>query len=150
MEDKLQEELKRARRYNHPLSVIMADIDHFKIFNDTHGHPGGDLILRQVAELLQTTVRDIDFVARYGGEEFLIILTETSKARGLEVAERIRGAVAREHFADAETQPGGRLTLSLGVATFPEDVGEADHLVQRADVALYSAKRAGRDRVCGA
>ena len=150
MEEKLQEELRRARRYRHPLSVIMADIDHFKLFNDTHGHPEGDLVLRKVAEVLVAKARDSDFIARYGGEEFLIILPETFKPHALVVAERIRGAVAQTSFAIAKTLPDERLTLSLGVATFPDDLGEGGDLVQRADEALYAAKQAGRDRVCGA
>jgi diguanylate cyclase (GGDEF)-like protein len=150
MEEKLQEELRRARRYRHPLSVIMADIDHFKLFNDTHGHPEGDLVLRKVAEALVAKARNIDFIARYGGDEFLIILPETSKTHALGVAERIRGAVAQTSFTNAETLPGRRLTLSLGVATFPDDLGEGGDLVQRADEALYAAKQTGRDRVCGA
>ncbi len=150
LEERLQEELRRAQRYHHPLSLIMADIDYFKQYNDTHGHPQGDVILRQVAGLLQAQARETDFVARYGGEEFLIIMPETSKAAGMEMAERIRTGMGRNQFAHAETQPGGRLTISLGVAAFPEDLTGASDLLQKADNALYNAKHAGRDRVCGA
>jgi diguanylate cyclase (GGDEF)-like protein len=150
LDERLQEELLRAQRYHHPLSVIMADLDHFKNYNDRHGHPAGDVILRQVASLLQSHVRETDFVARYGGEEFVALLPETAKDSGLEVAEKIRAAVEAACFPHAETQPGGRLTISLGVATFPEDLAEAHNLISKADEALYRAKRAGRDRVCSA
>lgn len=149
LEKRLQDELRRAQRYHHPLSLIMADIDHFKHYNDTHGHPQGDVVLRQVAGLLRSNVRETDFVARYGGEEFLIILPETTKEGGLHAAEKIRLAVETKSFAHAETQPGGRLTLSLGVATYPEDLAEGQGLIHKADEALYAAKRAGRNRVFG-
>lgn len=150
LDERMQVEILRAKRYRHPLSVMMIDIDHFKNYNDTHGHPEGDVILKQVADLLQIHVRETDVVARYGGEEFLILLTETSKAAALEVAEKIRAAVGKQPFPHADSQPEGRLTISLGVATFPEDLAEAGNLVQKADAALYTAKRTGRNRVCGA
>jgi diguanylate cyclase (GGDEF)-like protein len=127
----------------------LIDIDNFKPYNDTHGHPQGDVILQQVARLLQATVRETDFVARYGGEEFVVLLPETPKGLGIEIAERIRAAVAAAQFPYAETQPGGKLTVSLGAATFPEDLMEARDLIYKADQALYRAKRAGRDRICG-
>jgi len=149
LEERLQDELRRAQRYQHPLSVIMVDIDHFKHYNDIHGHPQGDIILRQVAHVLRARVRETDFVARYGGEEFLILLPETPKAAGLHVAEKIRIAVQATPFPHAETQPGGRLTISLGIVTFPDDLPEPADLVQCADQALYHAKRSGRNRVCG-
>lgn len=99
---------------------------------------------------MRSNVRETDFVARYGGEEFLIILPETTKEGGLQAAEKIRLVVETESFAHAETQPGGRLTLSLGVATYPEDLAEGQGLIHKADEALYAAKRAGRDRMFGA
>lgn len=150
LDERMQVEILRAKRYRHPLSVIMIDIDHFKNYNDTHGHPEGDVTLKQVADLLRIHVRETDVVARYGGEEFLILLTETSKAAALEVAEKIRAAVGKQPFPHAGTQPEGKLTISLGVATFPEDLTDASNLVKKADDALYTAKRAGRNRVCGA
>ncbi len=150
LEERFQNELRRAQRYQHPLSAIMADIDHFKNYNDTHGHLAGDAILRQVADLLRTTVRETDAVARYGGEEFLILLPETSKGAAIEVAEKIRAAVQARAFPFADTQPGGGLTLSLGVATFSDAWAEGSALIHRADQALYEAKRSGRNRVSSA
>lgn len=147
-EERVAEEIQRARRYEHPLAMVMADIDRFKRYNDTHGHPQGDVVLQKLARLLQTSVRGTDLVARYGGEEFAILLPETSKAGALAVAEKIRAAVAGHPFPSEETQPGGRLTISLGVATFPEDVKDPAELVHRADEALYRAKAEGRNRVC--
>jgi diguanylate cyclase (GGDEF)-like protein len=98
LDERLHEELRRAQRYHHPLSVIMADLDHFKHYNDTHGHPQGDVILRQVAEVFRAQVRETDFVARYGGEEFVVLLPETTKNLGIEIVERIRAAVAAAPF----------------------------------------------------
>jgi len=145
---RLAEETHRARRYERPLSLIMADIDHFKHYNDTHGHPQGDVLLRELAGVLRSAVRETDFVARYGGEEFVVILPETDRTGALAVAEKVRAAVAAHPFPHCETQPGGRLTISLGVATFPEDLPRLVDLVELADQALYCAKRGGRDRVC--
>ena len=137
----------RAKRYQHPLSAIMADIDYFKNYNDVHGHLEGDVILKQIAELLRFHVRETDVVARFGGEEFLILLTETAKAEALEVAEKIRAAVSVRPFPHAGTQPEGKLTISLGVATSSADLSEARELISKADHALYVAKQAGRNRV---
>ncbi len=127
----------------------MADIDHFKTYNDTHGHPQGDRLLRDLAGVLRANVRDTDFVARYGGEEFAIILPETDEASGLAVAEKVRAAVAAHPFPLAEYQPGGALTISLGAATYlGEPPSAEEYLVQRSDQALYRAKQTGRNRVC--
>lgn len=147
-QERLGDELRRARRYNHPLSVIMADIDHFKHYNDTHGHLAGDEVLQALAGLLRANVRDTDLVARYGGEEFVVLLPETSREGALAVAEKIRAAVAAHAFPHRETQPGGCLTISLGVATFPEDLKEPAALIRHADKALYRAKALGRNQVC--
>jgi diguanylate cyclase (GGDEF)-like protein len=123
---------------------MMSDVDHFKQFNDTHGHLKGDEALRCVAKVLKECSRDVDCVARYGGEEFLIILPETPTKGAVEVAERIRERLAAEAVA------GGRLTLSIGVAEFPAN-GEGDEaLIAAADAALYQAKGEGRDRVVAA
>lgn len=145
----LDEEIRRARRYHRPLSLIMADIDHFKHYNDTHGHPQGDIVLQELAAVLRGAVRETDLLARYGGEEFVVILPETDKEGALNVAEKVHAAIAAHPFPLCESQPGGRLTISLGVAAFPEDLPEPVDLVMRADHALYRAKREGRDRVCG-
>jgi len=147
LDERMQVEMLRAKRYQHPLSAIMADIDYFKNYNDVHGHLEGDVILKQIAELLRFHVRETDVVARFGGEEFLILLTETAKAEALEVAEKIRAAVSVRPFPHAGTQPEGKLTISLGVATSSADLSEARELISKADHALYVAKQAGRNRV---
>lgn len=145
--EKLEEEIKRAVRYKKSLSLIMVDIDYFKHYNDTHGHQAGDNVLRDIALLLKKGVRELDIVARYGGEEFCIILPETGKQVAMNLAERIRVSVPAQPFPFKETQPDGNLTISLGVATFPDDAKSSDNLVTAADSALYKAKGNGRNRV---
>ncbi len=141
------EELERAKRYDRRLSLVMADIDNFKHYNDTHGHQKGDVVLKGVAECIKNTLRVNDVPARYGGEEFAIILPETAKDTAVKVAERIRMEVEKKDFQGEEKQPGGSLTISIGVATFPDDGTTVDELVKKADEALYRAKRKGRNRV---
>jgi diguanylate cyclase (GGDEF)-like protein len=140
-EEALGQELHRAERYRMPLSLIMADIDHFKRYNDTHGHPTGDQALKAVASILTETTRRADVVARYGGEELVLILPLTPKDSALLVAEKLRGAIENAAF------PEGRLTISLGVATYPKDGTSSPDLIKAADDALYQAKQAGRNRV---
>lgn len=147
---RLEEEILRARRFHHPVSLIIADIDYFKLYNDLHGHLLGDALLRGVAEVLQGNVRTIDVVARYGGEEFVIILVQTGKEEALNVAEKLRKAVEEKTFPFQESQPGGNLTMSFGVATFPMDAKDPDGLIKRADDALYRAKEEGKNRVFAA
>jgi diguanylate cyclase (GGDEF)-like protein len=137
----LASEVSRSRRNHHSFAVLMMDVDHFKTYNDTHGHLAGDEVLVRVSRILKESIRDIDFPTRYGGEEFLVLLPETSIDRAVEVAERIRTRLASETFA------GGRITLSAGVASFPEFGETAEAVIMCADVALYEAKREGRDRV---
>ncbi len=137
----LASEVSRSRRNHHSFAVLMMDVDHFKTYNDTHGHLAGDEVLVRVSRILKESIRDIDFPTRYGGEEFLVLLPETSLDRAVEVAERIRTRLASETFA------GGRITLSAGVASFPEFGETAEAVIMCADVALYEAKREGRDRV---
>jgi len=137
----LASEVSRSRRNHHSFAVLMMDVDHFKTYNDTHGHLAGDEVLVRVSRILKESIRDIDFPTRYGGEEFLVLLPETSIERAVEVAERIRTRLASETFA------GGRITLSAGVASFPEFGETAEAVIMCADVALYEAKREGRDRV---
>jgi diguanylate cyclase (GGDEF)-like protein len=144
----LHDELKRAGRYKQNLSLLMIDVDYFKHYNDTHGHLMGNDVLREIAHILKRDIRDIDIVARYGGEEFSIILPQTNKDKAAVTAERIRAAVEGFNFYKGETQPGGRVTVSMGVATFPEDGKSSVEVVGRADEALYQAKREGRNRVC--
>lgn len=144
---KLEEETKRTERYKKSISLIMLDIDFFKHYNDTHGHQAGDNVLRDIALLLKKGVRELDIVARYGGEEFCIILPETGKQVARNLAERIRVSLSKQPFPFKETQPNGNLTISLGVATFPDDAKSSDNLVTAVDRALYKAKENGRNRV---
>ena len=139
-------EVERSQRSGLPLSLLMLDVDHFKQFNDTFGHPAGDEVLRQLARVLTDTRRANDVVARYGGEEFAVILVDTAKFTAAKVAERVRERVAGHDFSDAAPR-AGRLSVSVGVATFPDDGTDAEALVRAADTALYAAKRAGRNRV---
>jgi diguanylate cyclase (GGDEF)-like protein len=146
---RLEEELERARRFDRPCGLIMLDVDHFKAVNDTHGHPAGDEALRRIAGVLNRCVRRIDHVGRYGGEEFIVLLPETGPEGAEALAERIRAAI-RAHPTPLGTELEQRLTASLGVASFPADADSAADLVRAADVALYAAKEAGRDRVARA
>ncbi len=136
--------IARAERYGRRLSLIITDIDHFKSVNDTYGHPVGDKVLRRVAGVLANTARRTDIVARYGGEEFAILMEETDKVGAFHIAERIRKAVAAESFHCENGSFGS--TLSLGIATFPEDAKSKSQLTECADQSLYFAKRNGRNR----
>lgn len=144
---RLEEEVRRAARYGRPLSLIIADMDYFKHYNDTHGHPAGDRVLRDAAACLKKNLRVQDVVARYGGEEFSVILPETDKETALALAERLRRLISEQPFPHQEDQPGGSLTMSFGVASFPMDGGDVKSLVKRADRALYKAKENGRNRI---
>lgn len=145
IEERLPSEIERARRYGRPLSVIFADIDHFKLINDTHGHPAGDAVLRDFGNLLMGQLRNqVDWVARYGGEEFLIVLPESDLAHARLAAERLREFVGAQP-AIWEGKFIAR-TASFGVAQCGPDEGVAD-LLTRADAMLYHAKNEGRDRV---
>ncbi len=144
----LGEEVKRSLRYGRPLSFIMLDIDFFKIYNDQHGHPRGDEVLRILSGLLQQNTRDVDTVFRYGGEEFSVIIPEVGKQEAYAMAERIRRVIQEHVFPYEEDQPDGNLTVSMGVANLPDDAEEGDGLIEMADRALYIAKQTGRNRVC--
>ncbi len=142
----LHQELIRARRFKEPFSVIMVDVDKFKHYNDTNGHLLGDEVLKKVARLIRQECRETDVPARFGGEEFALLLPRTDKDEAKAVAERIRRAVEDEVFINQEKQPGGNLTVSLGVATFPSDATSEEELIGVADIALYEAKSRGRNR----
>jgi diguanylate cyclase (GGDEF)-like protein len=142
LDDAFQRELKLARRHDHDLSVILLDIDHFKQVNDKHGHLNGDQALRAVAQCVQQTIRDSDLLFRFGGEEFIILLSGTGADGSALLAERIRREVERiTPFPDGKTT----LTISLGVTSL-RDEDTIDSLLERADSALYRAKRSGRNR----
>ncbi len=154
MERLLKAEVTRSSRYNHPLSLILIDIDNFKSVNDRFGHTTGDNVLRSLAQMLTEKLRSPDSIARYGGEEMLIILPETSEMTALLVAERMRKAVAAHDFSSGlpSEQRGGQLstlslTISLGVACASEGIYTAETLFAAADHALYQAKRTGRNRI---
>ena len=140
----LATEVQRSRRLRRPFSVLLADVDHFKQYNDAHGHPAGDAALARIAEILRKTTRGVDCVARYGGEEFFVMLLETTVGTAAIVAERIRTRVAIEEFA------GGRITISIGVAECPSHGDTPESLIESADAAMYEAKDRGRDRVVAA
>lgn len=152
LQARMKEELARACRDGSPLVCTMLDIDHFKRINDSWGHAAGDSVLREVAQRIDAEVRTSDVAARFGGEEFVILLPNTTCAEGHYLAERIRNAIAALPFE----LPGGRhvpVTVSIGIAEFDPGAGDGDlkslgdALIARADVALYAAKAAGRDRV---
>jgi diguanylate cyclase (GGDEF)-like protein len=147
----LPEEVARALRHRRPLSILMADVDHFKSINDTYGHPAGDEVLRQMAQLLTQRLRSIDKAVRYGGEELLVVLPETDVGEAWQVAERFRQAVEEHVFMvdpeDDEPPIPLRLTASVGVAGLPANADSLERLVEVADRALYDAKHQGRNRV---
>jgi len=140
-QETLRHEMERARRYHHLLSIILLDIDHFKLYNDTYGHPEGDTLLKAFGKLISSHVRGADFVARYGGEEFVILLPEMGKEEAQKAAEKIRKYIEEHPF------PNRQVTVSIGVAAYPEDGDDSGLLVNEADKALYEAKRNGRNRV---
>lgn len=145
---RLLSEMERVRRYNAPLSMLLLDLDHFKVVNDTYGHLAGDDVLMGVASLLQRVVRAVDLVARYGGEEFLIVLPETSKQGAIAFAERVRDRIATHRFNMSRSQTV-RITASIGVATYPAPGLESvEDFFRAADHALYRAKGNGRNLVC--
>ncbi len=140
------EEFERAKKFNLNLSFLMIDVDHFKKINDTYGHLVGDAVLREVAALIKENTREIDLIARYGGEEFSAILPETDKAGAIMMAERISSRISRRQIKVFDETLN--LTISAGVAAFPQNTIHSDVLVEIADKALYKAKLSGRNRVC--
>uniref|UniRef100_A0A7V3RHG2 Diguanylate cyclase n=1 Tax=candidate division WOR-3 bacterium TaxID=2052148 RepID=A0A7V3RHG2_UNCW3 len=142
----LENELKRGRGYARFVSLAMIDLDHFKAFNDKYGHLAGDQLLISIASKLKNTVRDTDLVARYGGEEFAIIFPETPNSAALKVCERVRSAI-ENHYITLKKFGKVGTTISIGVATYPQSAQTARELIQKADLALYQAKRLGRNRV---
>lgn len=139
---KLQDEINRTQRYKKSLSVVMGDLDQFKTVNDTYGHTAGDKVLKAVGAFLQKSVRDVDSVGRYGGEEFIMFLPETVKEAAFVLADRLCKGVSEIKVGSLPP-----VTISLGIATFPDDGKNIDDLLQRADAALYAAKENGRDQV---
>jgi len=141
MIETLQNEVLRSRRLEHVFSVVMADVDHFKEYNDQHGHPAGDEALKCVATVLREALRDVDSVARYGGEEFFVVMPETSADEAVDLAKRVRARLAKQ------LPLAGAVTLSFGVASYPVNGLNGEALIDAADQALYEAKNGGRDRI---
>jgi diguanylate cyclase (GGDEF)-like protein len=141
--DHLEKEIQRARRYQRVFSLLMLDLDDFKRYNDSHGHLKGDEALKEVARLLQASTRRADLVARYGGEEFVVLLPEINTARAAVAAEKIRAAMEVYPFGGRSTQLDGKLTVTIGVATYPEDSKDPVELLDLADRALYAGKLQG-------
>jgi diguanylate cyclase (GGDEF)-like protein len=148
-EERLIEELLRASRYGRPLSVAILDVDGFKQFNDAYGHPAGDAALRTLAAALRGSARRSDIVARYGGEEFVIILTETRVNEGVAKLDALREEIGKLAIETPRASWPGKLTVSAGVASWPDDGAWPDELLHAADDRLLAAKRAGRNRVYG-
>src|SRR3989338_3348461 len=146
---RLQEEINIAKEAQHPLCVIMADLDNFKTYNDMLGHREGDQLLVQIAKLLTLSARKQDSIYRYGGEEFAILLMQTTKSEAYIIAERIRLTVEKYNFPHEQTIANKKLTVSLGVAVFPGDAESKELLLEHADKALYAAKHQGKNRICG-
>ena len=142
------EEVTRANRYNKALSIILLDVDDFKKFNDTFGHPSGDVVLQEMADMLRGLLRDCDAIYRYGGEEFTVLLPETALPEAIKVAERIRILVETEspRFLNGITKSSG-ITVSIGVAALPEDGNETLTLLKSVDDLMYQAKREGKNKV---
>src|SRR5262252_2047003 len=149
VDDRLALELSRARRYGNVLTLAVIDADHFKSLNDRHGHPSGDLVLRRIASILRDSFRQSDTVGRYGGEEFVVILAETDGDAAWRKLESLRELVASTAFAVAGHGEQVRMTVSAGLASFPDDGEDAAELFALADERMFQAKNEGRNRVMG-
>ena len=145
--DRLVENVERARRYNEPFTLFMIDIDNFKEFNDTYGHMAGDEALKMVAHAVKDAVRSIDIVARFGGEELTVILPNTKKEDSLGIADRMRKDVEIVRLMGWHIPPDAKLSISIGIAEYPADASTAEELMNCADTAMYAAKKAGKNRV---
>jgi diguanylate cyclase (GGDEF)-like protein len=153
LDRRLEDEVRRTRRYGFPLSVLLLDIDHFKHLNDKYGHQFGDVVLNAVSQTIAQSARASDVVARYGGEEILVIATNTSVADALYLAERLRGMVEKIDLDKLNHDVPGEsptVTVSVGVAGMSDETSNEELLIERADSALYQAKREGRNRVVAA
>lgn len=146
-QQRLAQEVRRAERAGSAVSLILLDIDYFRHYNDHLGHPAGDRVLQQIGKILATSIRSVDIAARYGGEEFAVILVDTGALDAYDVGERIRQAVERFPFVGREGQPTGKITISLGIASYPENAGNKDDLIKLADDALYKAKYISKNKV---
>lgn len=146
-QDSLTSLINKANIENQEVSLLFMDIDYFKYYNDTHGHQAGDVLLMEVASLLNQSTRHGDIVARYGGEEFAVILPNTNPSQAIKIGERIRNSIEKTYFKGQETQPNKNLTMSIGVSTYPTIANSKFDLIKTADYALYKAKAFNRNRV---
>jgi two-component system cell cycle response regulator len=144
----LQLEIDRQMRYHRPLTLLIIDIDDFKKCNDIHGHLTGDLVLVKVAYLLSTQIRGCDFVARYGGDEFTVILPEISEKEALAVCKRIIKSIEQYEFQSFENKNIEPLSVTIGIASFPQNANDSKELIEKADRAMYAGKKAGKDCIC--
>ncbi len=143
----LEMEHARALRYRTKYAIVFCDIDHFKKYNDQNGHPAGDALLKQYAQILRSCVRTTDFPCRYGGEEFVVLLPQTDSNEAAAIAERIRSAVRETKFEHGEKQPLGFVSISIGVSAFPRDGADPKQVLKAADNMLYECKEGGRNCV---
>jgi len=139
--------LKKAKRYKNIFSLILFDIDNFKNYNDSNGHLKGSAAIEKVGKMVASSFRDFDISARYGGDEFVVILPDTDKIGALLAADRFRELVEKTEFAGMETQPMKKITLSIGISSFPEHGDSVEEIIENADIALYTSKSEGRNRV---
>jgi len=144
----LAQEIERSRRFSHPFSILMIDIDNFKLYNDKNGHLKGDILLKRFANVLMKSSRMLDSVFRYGGDEFLVLFPETSKKDAINFALRIENVIKEEKFEGAEAFSNGRLTVSIGIASYPEDGFSTEALFSLADRMMFKAKRRRNNKVC--
>jgi diguanylate cyclase (GGDEF)-like protein len=142
----LRLQMKKSQRYQKSFSIIIFDVDHFKNYNDTNGHLKGSEVLKQMGDIMRRCFRSSDVLAKYGGDEFVIILPESDKVGAFLAADRLREVVEEEPFEGREQQPLGKITLSLGISSYPEHGRNLEELLDHADKALYSAKKSGRNR----
>jgi len=143
----LDNEIKRHERYERSLSFLLIDIDDFKRINDTYGHLTGDIVLKEMAELLSKTVRSCDFLARYGGEEFAVILPETSEKEAFILGKRIVSVIEHHRFKSIDAESIGKISVTVGLTSFPGSASNLQQLIDRADQALYKGKRSGKNRI---
>jgi two-component system cell cycle response regulator len=143
----MEQEIKRATRQHYPLTLILLDIDDFKCFNDSLGHPEGDRILKDLGAVIKTSIREIDFSARYGGDEFVLVLPYVDPEESLQIAERLRSALSGLDASRGEEKTSKKITISMGMAFFPDQADSAKELIRKADLALYRAKGEGKNRI---
>ena len=149
LDQDIETEIVRARRYERPLSLLMIDVDWFKNYNDFHGHLKGDELLKKMVRLFERNMRASDTLYRYGGEEFTVLLPETAKAEALFAASKLQKVIEKAKFeGEKESQPDGKVTVSIGVASYPWDGNDGHELLRSADSELYRAKQIGRNKVC--